>query len=70
RDGRTEQRVARRSRILLAMEHPRTIVDDLAQRVAMTPTGVWYVCRRYETAGLDAIYDAPRTGTPARDFGT
>lgn len=63
-DGRTEQRVARRSRILLAMEHPRTIVDDLAQCVAMTPTGVWYVCRRYELVGLDAIYDAPRTGRP------
>jgi DDE superfamily endonuclease len=64
RDGRTEPRVARRSQILLAMEHPRILVDDLAQRVAMTPTGVWYVCRRYESAGLDAIYDAPRTGRP------
>lgn len=63
-DGRTEQRIARRSRILLAMEHPQTIVDDLAQRVAMTPTGVWYVCRRYATGGLDAIYDAPRAGRP------
>jgi transposase len=63
-DGRTEQRIARRSRILLAMEHPRTLVDDLAQRVAMTPTGVWYVCRRYETCGLDALYDAPRAGRP------
>jgi hypothetical protein len=39
----------------LTMEHPQTIVEDLAQRVAMTPTGVWYVCRRYETCGLDAI---------------
>lgn len=64
RDGRTEQRIARRSRVLLAMEDPQTIIDDLAQRVAMTPTGVWYVCRRYETCGLDAIYDAPRAGRP------
>jgi transposase len=64
RDGRTEQRVARRGRILLAMEDPQTLVDDLAQRVAMTPTGVWYVCRRYESCGLDAIYDAPRSGRP------
>ena len=64
RDGRTEQRVARRSRILLAMEGPETIVEDLAEQVAMTPTGVWYVCRRYETCGLDTIYDAPRSGRP------
>jgi len=64
RDGRTEQRVARRSRILLAMEHPETIVEHLAEQVAMTPTGIWYVCRRYETCGLDAIYDAPRSGRP------
>jgi transposase len=30
----------------------------------MTRTGVWYVCRRYELAGLDAVHDAPRTGRP------
>ena len=63
-DGRTEQRVARRCRVLLAMEDPETIIDNLAHEVRMTRTGVWYVCRRYESAGLDAIYDAPRTGRP------
>lgn len=64
RDGRTEQRVARRSRVLLAMEDPTTVVADLSQQVAMTRTGIWYVCRRYETCGLEAIYDAPRSGRP------
>jgi len=64
RNGRTEQRVARRSQILLAMGDSQTIVEDLAERVGLTPTGVWYVCRRYETHGLDAIYDAPRSGRP------
>jgi hypothetical protein len=64
RDGRTEQRVARRSRVLLAMEDPDTIVDELSEQVAMTRVGIWYVCRRYETVGLDAIFDAPRTGRP------
>jgi hypothetical protein len=63
-DGRTEQRVARRCRVLLAMEDPKTLVDDLTQQVGMTRTGIWYVCRRYETVGLDAIYDAPRSGRP------
>lgn len=63
-DGRTEQRVARRSHILLAMEDPTTVVADLSKQVSMTRTGIWYVCRRYETSGLDAIYDAPRSGRP------
>jgi transposase len=64
RDGRTEQRVARRCRVLLAMEDSETLVDELTHEVRMTRTGVWYVCRRYELAGRDAIYDAPRTGRP------
>jgi len=63
-DGRTEQRVARRCRVLLAMADSETVVDDLTREVRMTRTGVWYVCRRYERVGLEAIYDAPRTGRP------
>lgn len=63
-DGRTEQRVARRCQVLLAMEDPNTVVDELTHQVRMTRTGVWYVCRRYELAGLNAIYDAPRSGRP------
>ncbi len=64
RQGRTEQRVARRCRVLLAMGDPETIVEDLTHEVGMTRTGVWYICRRYEQAGLEAIYDARRTGRP------
>ena len=64
RNGRIEQRIARRSRILLAMEAPETIVDTLADQVGLTRTGIWYVCRRYETHGLDAVYDTSRSGRP------
>jgi hypothetical protein len=64
RDGRTEQRVARRCRILLAMADPATIGEDLAHQVDLTRTGIWYVCRRFETQGLDSIYDEPRSGRP------
>ncbi len=64
RDGRTEQRVARRCRILLAMADPATIVDELAKQVAVTRTGIWYICRRFETQGLDSIYDGARSGRP------
>jgi hypothetical protein len=33
RDGRTEQRVAQRARILLAMADPATVVEALAERL-------------------------------------
>lgn len=64
RDGRTEQRVARRSQVLLAMKSSKTIINELCRKVGMTRIGIWYLCRRYETIGLDAIYDAPRSGRP------
>jgi len=64
RDGHTPQRMAQRARIVLAMSDPHTIVNDLAERVEYTPTGIWYVCRRFEALGLDALYDAPRAGRP------
>ena len=63
-DGRTAQRVARRGQVLLAMKNPKTLVSELCQQVGMTRIGIWYLCRRYETTGLDAIYDAPRSGRP------
>ncbi len=64
RDGRVEQRIARRARILLAMSDPRTVINELAALVGYTPTGVWYVCRRFEALGVDAVSDAPRSGRP------
>ena len=63
-DGRTEQRVARRGRVLLAMKNPKTLVNELCEQVGMSRMGIWYLCRRYETTGLEAIYDAPRSGRP------
>ncbi len=63
-DGHTEQRIARRARILLAMSNPATIVSDLADQVNYTPTGIWYVCRRFEAIGLDALSNGSRAGRP------
>ena len=40
RDGRTEQRVARRGRVLLAMQDSKTLVTDLGEQVDMTRTGI------------------------------
>jgi transposase len=64
RHGRTEQRVVRRCRILLAMAEPNTIIDELARQVGVTRTGIWYMCRRFEAQGLGSIYDEPRSGRP------
>ena len=64
RDGRSEQRVARRARVLLAMEQEQTVVQELGERVEMSCSGIWYVCRRYEERGLEAVFDAPRSGHP------
>ena len=63
-DGRTEQRLARRARILLAMADPATIVTDLAERLEQSRYGIWDLCRRFEERGLDALYDAARSGRP------
>ena len=65
-DGRTEQRIARRGQVLLAMKDPDTVVADLCQQTGMTRFGIWCLCRRYESAGLKAIYDAPRSGRALR----
>jgi hypothetical protein len=64
RNGRTEQRVARRARILLAMADPDIIVQDLAGRLSQARTTIWQVCRRYEAVGVEAVFDAPRSGRP------
>ena len=63
-DGRTEQRVVRRGQVLLAMKNPKIIVSELCQQSKMTRIGIWYLCRRYEATGLDALYDASRSGRP------
>ncbi|MEO7840671.1 MAG: helix-turn-helix domain-containing protein, partial [Anaerolineales bacterium] len=46
------------------MKNPKTLVSDLCQQVGMTRFGIWRLCRRYESVGLNAIYDAPRSGRP------
>jgi hypothetical protein len=62
--GKTEQRIARRSRILLAMENPHTRVEELARHLEITRVAIWKLCRRYEEGGIKAIYDTLRSGRP------
>jgi hypothetical protein len=60
RSGKTEQRVARRARILLAM-HLQERVGPLAEHMEQHRTTVWRLCQRYKECGLEAVVDAPRT---------
>jgi predicted ArsR family transcriptional regulator len=64
RTGRTEQRVARRARILLAMACAETVVQQLAEHLEVRRNTIWQVCRRYEAVGVEAVFDAPRVGRP------
>jgi hypothetical protein len=64
RAGRTPLRLARRARVLLAMADPQTVVQDLARQWEQSRNSIWYLCRRYEAAGLAAVCDAPRSGRP------
>jgi len=65
RSGKTEQRTARRARILLGV-HRGERVKPLSTRIEQDPATVWRVCRRYEERGIEAVHDAPRSGRPAR----
>lgn len=62
--GRTEQRVARRARILLSMDKPQTRVAELASHHEITRVAIWELCRKYAERGINSIYDAPRSGRP------
>ena len=67
RSGKTEQRVARRARILIEMGRQGR-VKLLSKQVEQDPSTIWRVCRRYEKRGIEAVYDAPRSGRPPEIF--
>jgi hypothetical protein len=62
-NGKTELRTARRARILLGV-HWGERMKTLSERVEQDPATLWRVCRRYEERGIEAVYDAPRSGRP------
>src|SRR5688572_20550622 len=63
RDGRTEQRVAWRARILRAVAGGARI-GAVAAQTGCDPATIWRICRRYERLGLDAVRGAPVAGRP------
>jgi hypothetical protein len=64
RDGRTEQRIARRARILLEMADPATIVAELADRLGQNRRTIWALCRRSDALGVEVVKDSYRPGRP------
>ena len=62
RDGRTEQRIARRARILLEIDDSATIVSELADRLGQNRRTIWALCRRFEALGVDVVKDSYRPG--------
>ena len=61
--GKTEWRVARRARILLDVAAGRNPCE-VAQAVGCDASTVYRVRERFEERGVDAIFDAPRSGRP------
>jgi hypothetical protein len=64
RTGTTEQRVARRSRILLLCAQGQN-PSVVATLVGCDRTTVWRVAERYKEKQLGALEDQPRPGRPA-----
>ncbi len=62
--GGLAQRAAQRARVLLAMSQPETVVQQLAERVGLTPQAIWEIGQRYQERGLGVLTDAPRSGRP------
>ena len=63
RTGKTEHRVAYRSRIL-TLRAEGLGPSRVAERVGVDRTTVWRVEERYRSSGLEALRDLPRPGRP------
>ena len=65
RTGRVEQRVARRSRILLLRAEGMRRAH-VAETVGCGRNTAWRIEKRYVEEGLDALEDRPRPGRPPK----
>ncbi len=62
-DGQLIQRVAKRARALLALDRGERL-GDIVHWLGWSRMGLWYLWQRYEQYGVDAIFDAERSGRP------
>ena len=62
-DGQLIQRVANRAQALLALDRGERL-GDLVPWLGWSRTGLWYLWQRYQHGGVEAIFDAERSGRP------
>ena len=62
-DGQLIHRVANRARALLALDRGERIVE-IVHWMGWSRMGLWQLWQRYEQCGVDAIFDAERSGRP------
>jgi transposase len=63
--GTRSARVINHARILL-MAHEGMVNAMIAETLSITPMTVYAVRRRFQTEGLQALYDHPRPGKPRK----
>jgi hypothetical protein len=62
-DGQLIPRVAKRAWALLALDQGEHM-GDIVHWLGWSRMGLWYLWQRYEQYGVDAIFDAERSGRP------
>jgi hypothetical protein len=62
-DGQLIQRVAKRAHALLALDRDERM-EEIGHWLGWSRMGLWYLWQRYEQYGVDAIFDAERSGRP------
>jgi hypothetical protein len=60
-DGQLIQRIANRARALLALDCGERIFE-IVRWIGLSRKGLWYLWKRYEQRGVEAIYDDERSG--------
>ncbi len=63
RKGQLPQRVANRARVLLALDRGERIVE-IVRWLGVGRMTVWELWQRYQHRGVEAIWDAERSGRP------
>ena len=62
-DGQLIQRVAKRAQALLALDRGERI-GAIVHWLGWSRTGLWELWRRYQDCGVEAVFDAERSGRP------
>ena len=62
-EGHLMQRIANRVRALLGLDSGERI-SAIGHWTGLSRTALWYLWQRYKQRGVEAVYDAQRSGRP------